>query len=124
VLLLDDPKVITKKIKSAVTDSGREVVYDVNEKPGVANLLSILSAVTGRAIPELEAEYGTAGYGTFKAAVADAVVESLRPVRERYEELAADPGEVSRLLADGAQKAQSLAAPVLDRAKRAMGLLL
>jgi tryptophanyl-tRNA synthetase len=124
VLLLDPPEAITKKIKSAVTDSGRDVVYDPAEKPGVANLLSILSAVTDRPIPDLEAEYGTSGYGTFKAAVADAVVERLRPVRERYDTMAADPAMVARILADGAAKASAIAIPVLDRAKRAMGLLL
>ena len=123
VLMLDPPEAITKKFRSAVTDSGRDVRYDRVEKPGIANLLDILSAVTGCAIPELEAEYGEAGYGTFKSAVADAVIEALAPVRERYETLAAAPEETKAVLRRGAEKAESIAGPVLDRVKQAVGLL-
>jgi tryptophanyl-tRNA synthetase len=123
VLVLDDPKVITKKIKSAVTDSGSEVRYDPTEKPGVSNLLEILAAVTDRPIPAVEAEFAGAGYGAFKNAVADAVVESLRPLRERYETLAADPAEVERILAHGAERAEAFAAGVMQRVRRAVGLL-
>src|SRR3954468_16793062 len=83
ILVLDDPKVITKKVKSAVTDSDTAVRFDVAEKPGVSNLLSLLSVATGRAVPDLEVEYATSGYGAFKGAVADAVIEFLRPTRER-----------------------------------------
>ncbi len=123
VLMVDPAAVVAKKIRSAVTDSGREVRYDRAEKPGISNLLDILSAVTGQGIPELEAEYGDAGYGTFKSAVADAVVDLLTPVRERYELLSADPGEVRGSLARGAEKAQSIAVPVMERVRRAVGLL-
>jgi tryptophanyl-tRNA synthetase len=123
VLLLDEPTAITKKLRSAVTDSGSDVRYDPVEKPGISNLLEVHSAATARPIPELEAEYGTGGYGTFKSAVADAVVELLAPVRERYAELARDPAEVDRLLARGAKKARAIAGPVLERARRAAGLL-
>ena len=123
VYLSDPPEVITKKIRSAVTDSGRDVLYDRAEKPGIANLLDILSAATGRPIPELEAEYGSAGYGSFKSAVAEAVVECLSPVRERYEELLADPEETREVLRTGAEKARSLAAPVMARVRQAVGLL-
>src|SRR5919106_2180500 len=122
VLMVDPPDLVAKKIRSAVTDSGRDVRYDRAEKPGISNLLDILSAVTGRAIPDLEAEYGTAGYGTFKGAVADAVVDLLAPVRERYETLMADPGEVARSLARGAEKAQAIAVPVMERVRTAVGL--
>ncbi len=123
VLLVDPPEVVTKKIRSAVTDSGRDVRYDRAEKPGISNLLDILSATTGRPIPDLEAEYGSAGYGAFKGVVAEAVVETLAPVRKRYEELQADPEETRAVLRRGAEKATALAAPVLERAKKAVGLL-
>ena len=100
--VLEDPKAITKKIKSAVTDSDTEVRHDRDAKPGVSNLIEIYAAVTGSTIAAVEKEFGDGGYGTFKVAVAEAVVEYLRPVQERYEALAADPGEVDRLLAVGA----------------------
>lgn len=123
VLMVDPPDVVAKKIRSAVTDSGREVRIDRQDKPGISNLLDILSATTGQPIPELEAEYGQAGYGAFKAAVAEAVVECLAPVRERYEALVADPGETRAALRRGADKARAIAGPVLERVKRAVGML-
>jgi tryptophanyl-tRNA synthetase len=123
VLMVDPPDLVAKKIRSAVTDSGRDVRYDRVEKPGISNLLDILSAVTGRAIPDLEAEYGDAGYGKFKSAVADAVVDLLAPVRERYETLTADPGEVASSLDRGAAKAKAIAGPVMERVRKAVGLL-
>ncbi|MGZ4797585.1 MAG: tryptophan--tRNA ligase, partial [Acidimicrobiia bacterium] len=109
ILVLDEPAAITKKVKSAVTDSDTAVRFDPEAKPGVSNLLSLLSAATGRPVPDLEAEYGTSGYGTFKGAVAEALVEYLRPTRERYDELAADPAELARLLAVGAARASEIA---------------
>lgn len=124
ILVLDPPKVITKKVKSAVTDSGSEVRFDFDEKPGVSNLLALYASAAGTTVPEAEAEFAGAQYGTFKAAVADALVEYLRPVRERYEELAADPGEVSRILARGAEKAEAIATVTMDRVRQATGLLL
>jgi tryptophanyl-tRNA synthetase len=123
IYLLDEPKRIEKKLKSAVTDSATDIRHDRDAKPGVSNLLEILSAATGRGIEELAAEYDGQGYGTFKTAVADAVVEMLAPIQQRHEELTTDPAEVERILAAGAEKARSLAAPTLERAKRAMGLL-
>jgi tryptophanyl-tRNA synthetase len=99
------------------------VRFDVEAKPGVSNLLALLSVATGRPIPDLEAEYGTAGYGTFKGAVAEALVEYLRPTRERYEELAADPAELERLLAVGAARAQEIADATMTRVRAATGLL-
>ncbi len=123
ILVLDDPKVITKKVKSAVTDSEAEVRFDPETKPGVSNLLTLLSAATERSVPDLEAEYGTAGYGTLKVATADALVEYLRPTRERYEELAANPAELARLLAIGAERAQEIATVTMDRVRAATGLL-
>jgi tryptophanyl-tRNA synthetase len=121
--VLDDPKAITKKIKSAVTDSDTEVRHDRDTKPGVSNLIEIYGAATGHTIADVEKEFADGGYGQFKAAVADAVVEFLRPVQERYAALAADPAEVSRLLAIGADAATAIADPVLARATRAVGLL-
>jgi tryptophanyl-tRNA synthetase len=123
ILVLDPPAVITKKIKSAVTDSGSDVRYDPAEKPGISNLLEIYAATTGTPIPSAEAEFASGGYGTFKQAVADAVVETLRPVQERYAELEANPAEVDRRLAKGADDAEEKAEEVLARATRAAGLL-
>ena len=119
--LLDDPSVIVRKIKSAVTDSESEVRYDVKAKPGVSNLLSILGAATGRT-PE-EAAAGYSMYGPLKADTADAVVELLRPIQARFSELEADPAETSRLLAIGADKARAIAAVTLERARTNIGLL-
>jgi tryptophanyl-tRNA synthetase len=121
--VLEDAKAITKKIKSAVTDSDTEVRHDRDAKPGVSNLIEIHAAVTGRTIVDVEKQFGAGGYGTFKTAVAEAVVEYLQPVQARYGELAADPGEVDRLLSLGADAAAEIADPVLARASRAAGLL-
>jgi len=123
VLVLDPPEVIAKKIKSAVTDSGTEVRYDPANKPGVSNLIEIYASVTGSDIPDVEREFDGSGYGAFKSAVADAVVEALQPLQEAYTKLDADPTEVDRQLAVGAQKARAMAEPVLERARKAAGLL-
>jgi tryptophanyl-tRNA synthetase len=123
VRVLDDPKKVEKKIKSAVTDSATDIRFDRDAKPGVSNLLEILSAVTGQGIDALAAEYDGGGYGPFKTAVAEAVVERLRPIQQRHAELATDPAEVARLLERGADKAREIAAPTLAKAKDAMGLL-
>ncbi|MFJ8011532.1 tryptophan--tRNA ligase [Streptomyces sp. NPDC096339] len=122
VYLLDEPAVITKKVMRAVTDSGDSgVVYDRAARPGVANLLDILAACTGGEPEKLASRYGQ--YGPLKRDVAEAVVELLRPLRERHAELAADPGEVERVLREGAGRARAIARPVVDRAYRAIGLL-
>ena len=122
VYLLDEADVVRRKVMRAVTDSGREVVYDREESPGVANLVDLLAAATGchdRA--ELAASYDS--YGALKKDTAEAVVELLRPVRERHAELAADPGYVDAVLREGAERARGMARPVVDRAYRAIGLL-
>src|SRR6478735_7062115 len=121
VLLYDDPKVIEKKIKRAVTDTESEVRFDVAAKPGVSNLLSILGAATGRT-PE-DAAKGYTQYGPLKADTAAAVIERLSPIQARFAELEADPAETHRLLAVGAAKASELAAATLKRAKDNLGLL-
>ena len=123
VWLPDAPDVIRKKIRSAVTDSGHEVEYDPGAKPGVANLLEIHAAVTDQAITDSERQFAGSGYGDFKAAVAEAVVEFLTPVRERYETLMADPDGLEKTLVAGADRARELASGVVARARRALGLL-
>ena len=121
IRILDDPAVVEKKVKRSVTDSDSEVRYDPAEKPGVSNLLSILGASTGQT-PQAAAE-GIERYGDLKAATAEALVEVLRPIQERYSELAADPAETNRLLAVGADKARQVASATVGRAKTSMGLL-
>lgn len=121
ILLLDDLKKIEKKIKRAVTDTDSEVRFDIAAKPGVSNLLSILGAVTDQDPAGLAS--GFEQYGPLKAATAEAVIEKLRPIQERYNEFAADPAETQRILASGAEKAQEKAAEVLARAKDNIGLL-
>ncbi|MFF9068535.1 tryptophan--tRNA ligase [Streptomyces sp. NPDC014891] len=121
VYLLDDADTVRRKVMRAVTDSGREVAYDREGRPGVANLLDLLAAATGGSPSVLAGAYGS--YGSLKKDTADAVVELLRPVRERHAELAADPGHVDRVLRDGARRARETARPLVDRAYRAIGLL-
>jgi tryptophanyl-tRNA synthetase len=121
VYLLDEPEVVRRKMLRAVTDSGRNVEYDPQERPGVANLLEILSACTGRAPQELAAGYDS--YGALKKDAAEAVVEELRPLRKRHAELVADPGHVDEVLRAGAERARALARPMVDTAYRAIGLL-
>src|ERR671935_1964944 len=108
VLVLDDPKTITKKIKSAVTDSGSEVRRG-DGKEGIANLIEILAVARGTTEEEIESEFDGSGYGDFKGAVADAVVEFLAPVRERYEELRPDQAALEATLTAGAEKARQIA---------------
>ncbi|MEV7370568.1 tryptophan--tRNA ligase [Streptomyces sp. NPDC090301] len=121
VYLLDDAETVRRKIMRAVTDSGRDVEYDREGRPGVANLLDLLAASTGGNPEALAGVYET--YGSLKKDTADAVVELLRPLRERHAELAADPGHVDQVLRDGAVRARETARPVVDRAYRAIGLL-
>src|SRR6201987_4134812 len=109
VYVTDSPDAIRTKFRSAVTDSERDVRYDPKEKPGISNLLEIMSVATGEAIPALEQRFADAGYGDFKAAVGESVVELLTPLRERYEALRADERELQRLLAVGAEQARRAA---------------
>jgi len=123
IKLLDDPAAITKRIKSAVTDSDNEIRFDPDAKPGVSNLLQILGAVTDEPVADVAAKFSGSGYGALKTAVAEAVVEFVRPLQERYAELARDPGEVGRILGVGADRAEGIAAGVLERVRDAVGLL-
>ncbi|HSC03105.1 MAG TPA: tryptophan--tRNA ligase [Solirubrobacteraceae bacterium] len=121
VYILDDPKVVTKKFRSAVTDSGTEVVR-APDKPGISNLIDILAAVRGTSPQEVEASFNGSGYGVFKQAVADAVVEYLAPVRERYQELRADEAELERILGAGAEKARAIASETMVDVRQVMGV--
>jgi tryptophanyl-tRNA synthetase len=120
VLVLDEPAVVRKKFGSAVTDSGREVVRSP-DKPGVTNLIDILAVARGSDQAAVEAEFEGAGYGDFKKAVAEAVVELLDPVRERYAELRPDEAALEQVFATGAEKARALAGPVLADVRERMG---
>ena len=122
IWVLDEPAAITKKVKGAVTDTGREVRAG-DDKPGVTNLLTILSAATGRPVSDLETEYDGKGYGDFKADVAEALVEMFAPVRRRYAELIADPGHLDDVLVDGAERAGRVAAQTMAVVRERVGLL-
>jgi len=123
VLVLDDPDTIRKKFKTAVTDSGREIRYLPDEKPGVSNLIEILAVASARSIPDVEAGYDGEGYGALKSDVGEAVVELFRPVQERYAELRADENELRRLLRIGADKARETSAPTLRQMYERMGFV-
>jgi tryptophanyl-tRNA synthetase len=120
VLVLDEPEVIERKFRRAVTDSGSDVRYDPETKPGVANLLSILAAATGGDPAALAERYTQ--YGPLKADTAEAVIELLRPLQARFAELAADAGETSRILALGAEKARKTASATMVRVRDRLGL--
>jgi tryptophanyl-tRNA synthetase len=123
VYLLDDPAVTAKKIRSAVTDTGREVVADPENKPGITNLLVIHSALSGRSIAQLEEEFAGRGYGDFKKELAEVVAEFVTPVRARTQELLADPAELERVLAGGAERARAVAAETVARVYERVGFL-
>jgi tryptophanyl-tRNA synthetase len=121
--LLDDDKVLAKKIKSAVTDSEREIVFDQERKPGVSNLLTIQHALTGEAIDALVAAYDGKGYGDLKGDTAELVVETVRPIRQRVEEYLQDPAELRRLMSIGAHKARATAGHTLDDVYQRVGFV-
>ncbi len=121
VYVLDEPTAVLKKFRSAVTDSGSQVSRGP-DKPGISNLIDILAAVRGTTPEAIEAEFAQARYGEFKTAVADAVVDYLAPVRERYEGLRSDEAELERILATGAEKAGAIAADTLLDVRAAMGV--
>ncbi len=121
--MLDDPKVSAKKIRSAMTDSGAEVRFDAEAKPGISNLLTIYSALTGESIEDLEAKYAGQGYGTFKGDLADVVVEFVTPFRDRTLELVADRGYLDGVLRDGAERARAVADATLAQVMDQVGFL-
>ncbi|KAA0077368.1 tryptophan--tRNA ligase [Mycolicibacterium sp. P9-64] len=123
ISLLDDPKKTAKKIRSAVTDSEREIRFDREAKPGVSNLLTIQSAVTGTDVDKLVEGYAGRGYGDLKADTADAVVEFVTPIKARVDELLADPAELESVLAAGARRADEVSAKTLQRVYDRLGFL-
>ena len=122
IFLKDEPAVIRKKIMSAVTDSGSEVKFDPDNKPGISNLLTIYSAMKDISIEEAEAQFKESRYGDFKKAVADAVIEELEPFQARYKEIVANKS-YEKALKDGAEKARAIANKTLKRVQKAIGLL-
>ena len=121
--LMDTPEANTKKIKSAATDAGREVKFDEKEKPGISNLLTIHSSLSGTSIAELEREFEGKGYGDFKGAVADVVVEYFRPIRAKALELLEDEKHLIDLLHEGADKARAVASDTLQNTYKNLGLV-
>ena len=123
VRMIDEPDVVRKKFKTAVTDSGTDVRHDPEEKAGISNLIEIMAVVTGTTIADVEARYDGQGYGQFKGDVGDAVVELFAPIQKRYEELRSDEGELRRMLAVGAEKAREVSAPTLAAMYERMGFV-
>jgi tryptophanyl-tRNA synthetase len=121
--ILDTPEVNAKKIKSAVTDAGREIKFDEKEKPGVSNLLTIHSALSGQSISDLENHFAGKGYGDLKGEVADVVVEYLKPIRQKTLELLADESHLLEVLSKGAAKAQDVASTTLAKTYSNLGLV-
>ena len=121
IRVLDEPATIVKKVKSAVTDSGSDV-RRAPDKPGITNLVDILAVIRGVAPEQVEAEFDGSGYGSFKQAVADAVVDYLAPARERYQELRPDERELERILREGAEKARAIASETVAEVRLRMGV--
>ncbi|MGP3932424.1 tryptophan--tRNA ligase [Nonomuraea sp. KM88] len=121
--VLEQPGPLRKKVMRAVTDTGSEVLFDEENKPGISNLLRIQSALTGTSIPDLVARYEGQGYGTFKKDVAEAVVEAFSPIRERTEKLLSDEKELDRMLAIGAERASAVARETMAQVRDRVGFL-
>ena len=122
--IMDTPEANLKKMKSAMTDAGREVKYDVAEKPGISNLLTIHSALSGRTITELEDEFAGKGYGDFKSAVAEVVVDYLRPIRTKALELLEDEKHLLDILHQGSEKARAVAQNTIETTYKNLGVVL
>jgi tryptophanyl-tRNA synthetase len=123
VLMLDPPDMIRKKFRTAVTDSGTDVCHAPDEKPGISNLIEIMSVATGASFGEIETRYDGSGYGAFKSDVAEAVIDLLDPIRQRYEEIRGDETGLARLLAAGAEKARAASAATLALIYERMGFV-
>jgi tryptophanyl-tRNA synthetase len=122
--IMDSPEANLKKIKSAVTDTGKEVTFDLAEKPGISNLLTIHSALSGQSIDSLEKDFEGKGYGDFKGAVAEVVVEYLRPIRARALELLEDEKHLLDILHQGSEKARTVASKTLETTYKNLGVVL
>jgi tryptophanyl-tRNA synthetase len=123
ILLLDDADTVRRKIKRAVADSGREIRHDLESKPGISNLIELVTVATGETIQEVEARFDGQGYGEFKESAGDALVELLEPIQARYRALRSDPAELDRLLSVGADKAREASAPTLGAMYDRMGFV-
>jgi tryptophanyl-tRNA synthetase len=123
VRMVDSPEEIRRKFKTAVTDSGTDVRHAPEEKPGISNLIEIMAVATASSIADVESRYDGQGYGRFKEDVGEAIVELLKPIQRRYEELRADEGELRRMLARGAEKAREASAPTLEAMYDRMGFV-
>jgi tryptophanyl-tRNA synthetase len=121
--MLDEPSVLAKKVKSAVTDTDRDIRFDPAEKPGVSNLLTLLSVLGGTSIPALVDSFAGRGYGDLKSETADAVVATFGPLRERALELLADPAELDRVLGGNADRAAGIADATLAKVYDRIGFL-
>src|SRR5699024_6404224 len=122
VEILDDERVIAKRIRSAVTDTSREIRFDIDDKPGVSNLLTLHSSFSGQSIDQLEEHFAGKGYGDLKKEVAEVVIEHLRPLREQVVGYLADPAQLDAILNDGAERARAVARGTLGRVYDAVGL--
>ena len=125
MFIMDKPEDIARKFKRAVTDSDTErcVHYDPQNKPGVSNLMSIYSSVTGKTFEQIEREFDGQGYGAFKPAVGDAVIEAMRPIREEAERMIADKAYLKDVYTEGARRASHVAAKTLRRVYKKVGLV-
>jgi tryptophanyl-tRNA synthetase len=122
VFMLDPPDAVRRKFKTAVTDSGREIVHST-DKPGVSNLIEIMTVATGESISDVQARYDGQGYGTFKTDVAESVIALLEPIQTRFREIRDDPGELQHLLTLGAEKAAAVSQPTLETMYERMGFV-
>ena len=123
VYVMDKPEDIRRKFKRAVTDSEMSIKFDKENKPGVSNLLTIYCAATDKTMEEAEAEFAGQGYGTFKTAVGEAVIDRMRPIREEAERLMADKAYLESIYRDGAQRAQYMASKTLSKVQRKIGFV-
>ena len=121
IAILDKPEIIRKKMRRAVTDCDNTVVFDPENKPGIANLMSIMSALTGKTMDEITAEYDGQGYGKFKDAVADSVIAALEPIQKRYNEISADKAYLQEVLTSGAERAEAIAYRTMLKIRKKIG---
>lgn len=121
IAILDKPEIIRKKMRRAVTDCDNTVVFDPENKPGIANLMSIMSALTGKTMDEITAEYDGQGYGRFKDAVADSVIAVLEPIQKRYDEISADKAYLQEVLTSGAERAEAIAYRTMLKIRKKIG---
>ena len=122
IAILDEPNIIRKKLRRAQTDSENSIVYDIENKPGISNLMSIYAAMTGDTMDKISAQYDGKGYGVFKDAVADAVIAELQPIQERYKKISTDKAYLNEVMTKNAARADALAQRMLQKVRRKVGL--